>query len=167
APRRSRAQCGRPSGDGEHRSWPPSPSLHEGTNADTAYLEHHATAASRGLPMAIEHLGVEHVRRAENAVARQRFCPLQGIVFVIFLKGGRPKRGICHQRARKIAFSDGSGIVSALPTSCAAIDLTATAPINLTAAARARYRRITSFCSLRGCFSTIASESELDYFRHV
>src|SRR5262249_8417304 len=95
APRRSRAQCDRPFGDGELRSWPPPNfTLHEGTSADTAYLEHHATAASRGLPMAIEHLGVEHVRRAENAVARQRFCPLQGIVFAIFLKEGRPKRSI-------------------------------------------------------------------------
>jgi hypothetical protein len=87
APRRSRAQGDRPSGNGAHRSWPLPPLLHEGTSADTAYFEHHATAARRGFPMAFEHLGVEHVRRAENAVARQRFCPLQRIGFVVFFNG--------------------------------------------------------------------------------
>jgi hypothetical protein len=37
--------------------------------------------------MAIEHLSIEHVRGAENAVARQRFCPLQDLEFVFVFLG--------------------------------------------------------------------------------
>jgi hypothetical protein len=55
-------------------------------------LEHHATAAGRGLPIAIEHLGVEHVRRAENAVARQ----LELLILFLEFRG---RSGIRHQES--------------------------------------------------------------------
>jgi hypothetical protein len=64
--------------------------------AQTAYFNCHTCAAGRRLPCAIEHLFGEHMCGRQNAVARQRFCPLQGIVFATFLKEGRPKRSILY-----------------------------------------------------------------------
>src|SRR5262245_35872964 len=67
---------------------------HQCAVTQVAYFNCHASAASRRFPGAIEHLFGEHVGGGQNAVARQRFCPLQGIVFAAFLKEGRPKRSI-------------------------------------------------------------------------
>jgi hypothetical protein len=96
-------------------------------------------------------------------VARQQFCPLQRFEFVSFFRGDRPKRGVWHRKRRKIAPSDGLRVVPAFAAAGAAIELAPPAPFNLTTTARARYRRITSWGSLR----TIAIESRLDYFHHV
>src|SRR5262249_23500892 len=67
---------------------------HQCTVTQAAYFDCHASTASRRFPWAIEHLFGEHVRGGEDVGARQRFCPLQGIVFGTFLKEGRPKRSI-------------------------------------------------------------------------
>jgi hypothetical protein len=37
--------------------------------------------------MAAPHLGSEHVCGRQNAVARQRFCPLQGLELLVFFRG--------------------------------------------------------------------------------
>src|SRR5215813_13856622 len=67
---------------------------HQCAVTQAAYFNCHASAASRRFPWAIEHLFGEHVGGGQNMGARQRFCPLQGIVFATFLKEGRPKRSI-------------------------------------------------------------------------
>jgi hypothetical protein len=57
---------------------------------------HRYSAGARCVPptVAAKYLTREDVCGRQNAVARQRFCLLQGIVFAIFLKEGRPKRSI-------------------------------------------------------------------------
>src|SRR5262249_51504799 len=89
--------------------------------------------------MAIEHLGVEHVRRAENAVARQRFCPLQGIVFAVLFKGVR------HAAARGVAganFYRLYGPVSPLAAALGTIQLLPCTACDFTAATGAAHRRV-------------------------
>src|SRR5262249_41582978 len=67
---------------------------HQCAVTPAAYFHFPPSAASRRFPWAIEHLFGEHVGGGQNMGARQRFCPLQGIVFATFLKEGRPKRSI-------------------------------------------------------------------------
>src|SRR5262245_15682501 len=69
--------------------------LDQGARPQMAYF-HRYSAGARCVPptVAAKYLTREDVCGRQNAVARQRFCPLQGIVFAIFLKEGRPKRSI-------------------------------------------------------------------------
>src|SRR5205085_7268657 len=104
--------------------------------------------------MAIEHLSVEHVRGAENAVARQRFCPLQGIEFVFVFLGGRRKSGGV---GRKVSASDLGGIICLLATSPRAVALTAHLTIDAALTHRTNYWRVTPRSFEAGRFGSIDS----------
>jgi hypothetical protein len=90
--------------------------------------------------MAIEHLSVEHMRGRQNAVARQRFCPLQDLEFVFVFLGGRRKSGGV---GRKVTASDFGGIICLLATSPRAVALTAHLTIDAALTHRTNYRRVT------------------------
>jgi hypothetical protein len=62
-------------------------------------LDCYAAAANCRLPSPVEHFEGQHMRRRQNAGARLRFCPLQGIeLFVLFLEF-RGRSGIPHQES--------------------------------------------------------------------
>jgi len=90
--------------------------------------------------MAIEHL-VEHVRRAENAVARQRFCPLQRLEFVVSFRGVRRTR---NGAGRKVSASDLFAVVSLLAAAFRTESLLSRPALNLAATARAIHWRVTA-----------------------
>jgi hypothetical protein len=130
--------------------------------AQAADLNMNATAANRGLPRAGEHLNGENVRRSENAVARQRFGPLQDPEFFIFFWGVRWRAGIPAQEGLSNAFTANFPIAAAIRTE----PLLPSAALDFAPTASAGYRRVTSRCFLSARFRTIAVESGSDYFGH-
>src|SRR5262245_18497265 len=78
---------------------------HQCAVTQAAYFNCHASAASRRFPGAIEHLFGEHVRGGQNAVARQRFCPLQRFELVIFLGGFVGRAMVRGEKSPRATFS--------------------------------------------------------------
>jgi hypothetical protein len=123
-------------------------------------LDSNAAAANCRLPSPVEHFDGQHIRRRQNAGARLRFCPLQGLEFVFVFLGVRPKRGVGHRDGRKNAFSDALRIMVAFTTARRTEPLLARLSPNLAAAVGTPYRRITPM-------NAIARRRAFDYFCHV
>src|SRR5262249_5071193 len=108
--------------------------LDQATRPQIAYFHRYSAGARCVPPTAVaEYLARENVCRRQNAVARQRFCPLQGFEFVDFFRGVRGRSGIPAQKrltnARAGFFLAAARTKPLLPRS----------PCDLTAAARAGY----------------------------
>jgi hypothetical protein len=76
-------------------------------------LNFHTAAAEGGLPCSVENLDGENVRRAENAVARQHFCPLQRPEIIVPFSEFRRPSGIPAQER----FADAPFVKFPLPAS--------------------------------------------------
>jgi hypothetical protein len=122
---------------------------------------HRYSAAARCVPptAAAKYLAREDVCGRQNAVARQRFCPLQRFEFVIFFMGLRGRSGIPAQESSTNAHT---GFFLATRRT---EPLLSRSPCDLAATACADYRRITPRSSDRA--SALARRAELDYHGHV
>jgi hypothetical protein len=120
---------------------------------------HRYSAAARCVPptAAAKYLAREDVCGRQNAVARQRFCPLQRFELVTFFRGvGRTRNGT----GRKVSASDLFAVVSLLAAAFRTESLLSRPALNLAATTGASYRRVTPM-------NSIARGLALIYFLHV
>jgi hypothetical protein len=105
-----------------------------------AYFHRYSAGADCMPPTAAaKYLAREDVCGRQNAVARQRFCPLQDFEFVLFFSGGRRKSGGV---GRKVSAIDLGGIICLLATSPRAVALTAHLTIDAALTHQTNYRRV-------------------------